>query len=98
MCKAPVNGREKNISVNARERVRQKVAHDKAGDGSKGQITRGPEAVLRTELYPRCNWGNISGFKERNHMAQSSTLVTLATTWRMEYWGAAWEQETSPPV
>lgn len=78
----------KNISVNATERLREKVAHDKAGDGSKGQITQGPEAVLRVALDPQCNLGDIGGFKERNHMAQSSTLVTLKTTWRRkESWG-----------
>lgn len=53
------------------------MAHDKTGGRNKGQLTRGPEAVLRVELCPQCNWGDIGGFKERNHMAQSFTLVTL---------------------
>lgn len=64
------------------------MAQDKAGDISKGQTTPSPEGCGKELNFILNAMGNVGGFKERNHMAQSFTLVT-------------WEQdgnETSSPV
>lgn len=63
------------------------MAQDKARDISKGQTSQSPEGCGKELNFTLIVIGNIGGFKERNHMAQSFILVTLTTIWRMEYLG-----------